>query len=414
MASTNQQILLINLKRYLNFSKTYEETVKLIKNDGIVNNRSVDLNHEDIYERLKKYEFNKTEPETLRELVKSALKKGDIVKTRMRKFKRLIDNVKTSFERENLIHEVYISNDEISEYNSGCAIGIDGSFQCVGGVAGIWYVPTSCAIIIFEEGIKSQPVAYVTAGIEDINENEHHNVQGEASIRMLDVETRAINECASKLDRNKRNVIFIDGPIADPPFFSESKYVKRRCDAILRCIEKNALVIGCVKRPFGKPYISYVNNNILKDETERERLNQFISDVHLVNYIFTKSYFEGKKGVLMTTPAEISNEDEVHQSYLKNGVRIFSVFMQKDPVSRPIRLDIPQKIDFSESKPLVEEAVKTVIAWSYPGYNVPLPVILAHNKCTIRKGCAEVLYEEIITRAASPDPFDSIIKIKMG
>ena len=205
---------------------------------GIVNNRSVNLSHEDIYERLKKYEFNKTEPETLRELVKSALKKGDLVKRRMKKFKRLIDDVKIIFERENLIDEISIRDDEFPEYNSGCAIGIDGSFQCVGGVAGIWYVPISCAIIVFEEGIKSQPVAYVTAGIEDINENEHPNVQGEASIRMLDVETKAINECASKLDKSRRNVIFIDGPIADPPFFSESKYVKRRCDAILRCIEK--------------------------------------------------------------------------------------------------------------------------------------------------------------------------------
>jgi len=373
------------------------------------------LSHEDIYERLKKYEFNKTEPETLRELVKSALKKGNVVRNRMRKFKGLIEDIRAVFEREELIRAIKVSPDEVSRYCDAYTVGVDGSFQCVGGVGGIWYVPVSCSTIIFEKGLSSQPIALIAAQIEEINENEHPNVQGEASLRMLQVETKAINECVSKMDKNRKNIIFIDGPIVDPPYYSEEKYVQYRCDIISRCIQNNVSLIGCVKKAYGKPFINYVTRNILKDETERERVKQFTSDVHLINYIFTRLYFDKMEGILTTVPAEISNEDNVHQSYLKNGIRVFSVFMQKDPLSNPIRLDMPLKTD-SENvvEAIVEEAIKAVYAWSYPGHNIPLPVVLAHNKCTIRRGCAEVLYEEIITRSVGPDPFDNIIKTKLG
>ena len=373
------------------------------------------MSSEDLYERLKKYEFNKTEPETLRELVKSALKKGNIVRNRMRKFRRLVEDVRAAFERERLIRTIKVSPDKVSKYRNAYTVGVDGSFQCVGGVGGIWYVPVSCSTIIFERGLSSQPIALIAARIEEINENEYPNVRGEASIRMLQVETKAINECLSKMDKNRKNIIFIDGPIVDPPYYSEEKYIQYRCDIISRCLQNNVLLIGCVKKAYGKPFINYVTRNILKDETERERIKQFTSDVHLINYIFTRLYFDKIEGTLATAPAEISNEDSVHQAYLKNGIRVFSVFMQKDPLSNPIRLDIPLKTDSQNiAETITEEVIKAVYAWSYPGYNIPLPVVLAHNKCTIRRGCAEVLYEEIITRSVGSDPFDNIIKTKLG
>ena len=370
---------------------------------------------EDIYETLKRYEFNKTEPETLRELVKSALKKGNLVRERMGKLKGLVEEIKEILERENLLWEIDITDDDYALYKNICAVGIDGSFQCVGGIGGIWYTPISCARIDFEEGLGNPPKASVTAGIEDIDQHKYPNVEAEASVRMLLVETKAINEWASKVDVNKRNVIFIDGPIVDPPYYSQEKYVKYRCDTISQCIEKNILLIGCVKRVFGKPFINYVTNKLLKDDVEKNRLGQFTSDIHLISYVFTKLYFSGIKGALATSPVDVSDEDDVHKAYLKKGIRIFSVFMQRNAFSNPIRLDIPQKLDFPEDiKQMAEKAVKMTCVWSYPGYDIPLPVVLAHNKCTVRKGCAEVLYEEIITRAASPDPYDNVVRMKLG
>ncbi|MHA1331036.1 MAG: hypothetical protein ACTSR2_08165, partial [Candidatus Hodarchaeales archaeon] len=40
----------------------------------------------------------------------------------------------------------------------------------------------------------------------------------------------------------------------------------------------------------------------------------------------------------------------------------------------------------------------------YIGHHYPLPVFLAQNKCNIRTGAAEVLYEEIMTRGGKTDP----------
>jgi len=332
----------------------------------------------------------------------------------MKKLKELVNDIKEILERENLLLEINISNDDYAIYRNLCAAGIDGSFQCVGGIGGIWYTPISCARIVFEEGIESPPIASITAGIEDIDQHKYPNIEAEASIRMLLVETKAINEWSSKTNTTEKNVIFVDGPIVDPPYYLQEKYVQYRCDVISKCLEKNIILIGCVKRVFGKPFINYVTRKILKNEDENNRLRQFTSDIHLINYVFTKAYFSGSKGALFTFPIDISEEDEVHKAYLKNGIRIFSIFMQRDTFSGPIRLDIPQKVDFSDdAKSLAEKVVKIVCAWSYPGYDIPLPVVLAHNKCAVRRGCAEVLYDEIITRSASPDPYDNIVKSKL-
>ncbi len=371
------------------------------------------LSSQDLYERLKRYEFDKTEPETLQELVKSALKKGEIVKERLKNLKALVEDVQNVLKRENLLMEINVDQNDCTRYRDLCAVGIDGSFQCVGGIGGIWYTPISCARVVFPNGFSDLPQVSVTAGIEDINQHEHPNVEAEASVRMLSVETKALNEWASSVG-GRKSVVFIDGPIVDPPHYVKEEYVKYRCEVISKCLDKGMFIIGCVKRVLGKPFINYVNVKLLKNDDEKGRLKQFTSDTHLINYVFTKEYFSGAKGVLTTLPVDISEEDDAHKAYLKHGIRVFSFFMQKDIYSRPIRLDIPQKLDSNTNmRSLMLEVVKMTFAWSYPGHDVPLPVVLAHNKCTVRKGCAEVLYDEILTRSVSPDPFDNVVGMKL-
>jgi len=371
------------------------------------------LSTQDLYETLKRYEFNKTEPETLQELVKSALKKGEIVKERMGKLKALVETVQKILKRENLLLEVDVNQNDRMFYGNLCAVGIDGSFQCVGGIGGIWYTPISCARVIFPNGFSNPPQVSVTAGIEDIDQHKYPNVEAEASVRMLTVETKALGEWASRIGERK-SVVFIDGPIVDPPYYAEKEYVKYRCEVISKCLDKDIFIIGCVKRVLGKPFINYVTAKLLKDDDEKGRLNQFTSDIHLISYVFTKEYFSGAEGILLTFPVDISEEDDVHKAYLKHGIKVFSFFMQKDVYSRPIRLDIPRKLDSNiDIKTLMLEAVKMTFVWSYPGHDIPLPVVLAHNKCAVRKGCAEVLYDEILTRSTSPDPFDNVVGMKL-
>jgi hypothetical protein len=41
--------------------------------------------------------------------------------------------------------------------------------------------------------------------------------------------------------------------------------------------------------------------------------------------------------------------------------------------------------------------------WTLAGTTQPLPIIIAHNKCNVRKGAADSLYNEIISRMAAID-----------
>jgi len=125
----------------------------------------------------------------------------------------------------------------------------------------------------------------------------------------------------------------------------------------------------------------------------------------LVNAIFSKLVIEGASGILHTVPICTSNIDNATKAYRDQGIDLISFYVQKDAASRPIRVDFPVLKD-CEEKPesIAERVLTTVYAWSYPGMDIPLPVFLAHNKCEVRKGCADVLYDEIITRSKSQDP----------
>jgi hypothetical protein len=74
-------------------------------------------------------------------------------------------------------------------------------------------------------GFSNPPQVSVTAGIEDIDQHKYPNVEAEASVRMLTVETKALGEWASRIGERK-SVVFIDGPIVDPPYYAEKRIRK--------------------------------------------------------------------------------------------------------------------------------------------------------------------------------------------
>lgn len=369
----------------------------------------------DPYEILKKYEWNKTEPEVLRGLVEKAIKKGENIRQNLKKFRGLTSDVYKILEREKYISEIKVTEKDHEDFKNIFAIGIDGSFYSVGGVGGIWQAPISAARIIFENGIKSIPKVDVEAGIEEIDERKDPNVDFAASLRMLTLETKALKQCAAKVDPNKKSVIFIDGPIVDPPNYKIKNYVERRCEAIKDLLEKDALIVGCVKRFIrSNILIKYISEKLAKDQNEKGRVNQFTSDMHLISHVFTKIFLSNETGVLFTLPIDINDENKVYKAYSDEGVKVFSTFMQKNISSYPFRLDIPFKIESSKNvNTIIEEIVKITAIWTLPGQEMPLPVQLAHSKCSIRKGCAQVLYDEIMTRSTSSDVFENIIRARL-
>jgi hypothetical protein len=371
---------------------------------------------ENIYEILRRYEFNKTEPETLTQLVKSAIEKGTDTRSSIANLSRKAIKVMNILKREDFIKQSTISEDEKNKFNHLYANGIDGSVQVVGGLGGIWHAPTSCAIITFEEGILSRPKITVEAHIEDIFERDPIKVQSESIRRMMWAESKAIKRCAQTIPRDRRTVVFLDGPIIDPPFCTEEKFVDFRCEALKECLDKGVTTIGIVKRVIGRLFIDHIIFYLLKNEEEKKLIDDMFSDMNLSCHIFTRMASDCKRSVIHTEPINMvqAKENEVAIIYQKHGVEVVTLLMQKDFCSRPIRVDIAiKKGSDVDLRTIAMEAIKMIYFWSPPGSILPIPIMLAHDKSNIRKGCAEVLYSEIMTRLASSDTTDNMIKAKL-
>jgi hypothetical protein len=367
---------------------------------------------EDVYKR---YEFNKTEPETLMGLVKQAIETGDGVKDELKRFREITEKVAKLLEKKGVFRVLDPSKIEnIELFRDVRAVGIDGSLQPIEGFGGYWFVPTSCARVTFDRGPNSATKVDVTANIEKIKEHDFYGVGGEATFRMMKSETKAIMDWAEQHDASKGSVMFIDGPIVDPPNVVDKDYVEYRCKALEKCIKKNILVIGCVKRMKASILLDFIEKKVFTNKIDKEIIRRFAWDLHLVTAIFSKLVIQGATGVLSTIPICVSDTDDAMKAYRDHGIIVNSLYIQKDATSRPIRADFPILKSCEESiESIGARIISTVHAWSYPGMDIPLPVFLAHNKCEVRKGCADVLYDEIITRSKSKDPFENILNEKL-
>lgn len=342
-------------------------------------------------EKIKsRMEFNQTESEIITKLVRNANIKGDSFQRTNKKIYKQAEKLR---EEINDFEQIIFTENDVKQTNFSdcCCVGIDGSHFPIGGIGGKWYVPYAIVRILYKKGIYNQPIVDVyDAGIDEINEQEDYNVKGVASLKMLVRETKALEDWA---DRKEKSIIFIDGPIIDPPSYKGKDYVKNRSYAIKKSIKKSML-IGCVKLSRDTFFISELEKLFDK----KGKLNNFPSDQHLFAYLFSFYRKNGYNGFLFSKP--IAAKDSTFEFYRKNGVNVFSFFFQKSIDSKILRLDIAlldEKVDNVDN--ICKNAALASSEWQYPKQFTPVPVELAHQKCTISEGTAQVLYEEIITRA---------------
>ena len=364
----------------------------------------MDLDEDEIRSLQKQIEFNKTESETLRNLVEDARRLGDEAREQNEELRDAAQNIRDKLDEESYLRtSAWIEDTNADDH----VVGIDGSFQTVGGQGGIWYVPYSIARVEFDSGPGSEPKSEGDRpiGIETVEESDTTAVQAKAARKMMVGETKAIRNWGAKgID----SILFIDGPIMDPPSYSGSDYVADRCDAVRVCFG-HCRPVGCVKRSRDRFFIEHLRDEDLLTDIESKR---FPSDQHLMLHVFSKCRERGDEGPLFSKPIEIDTDDSTVQSYRDEDVYISIMFFQAGLGKQVLRLDIPtasppeQVDDFDEK---VRRTVKNVDSWIYPGQEVPLPVELADQKCRIRKGCAEVLYDEIMSRSRTSNKYSQII-----
>ncbi|MEW6424675.1 MAG: DNA double-strand break repair nuclease NurA [Bacillota bacterium] len=367
-----------------------------------------------IYEILRRYEFNRTEPETLVGLVEEAVRAGEAVREEQERLRRASADLLTLLQGAGLVLDIDLEGSK--HILNGCAAGVDGSHQPVGGVGGRWYVPLSCALVVFEQGIQGNPKIEVESHIEVIQEEEFRRIGTLSSKRMLEVETKAIMRWAMK---GKPSLLFIDGPIVDPPLCRDTDYIRYRCSALQECLKRKIQVIGCAKRVREAHFRKYLVSQATQKEAEKTKLNMFPSDLQLIAFVFAHYWRQcgrSNRGIY-TRPIDVSEVTEVYRLYRENGLRIFSTFAQKSLGQYILRLDLPfLDTNFPDENTLlgeVAQAVRATFAWTYPDQAIPLPIFIADAKCEIRKGCAEVLYEEIMTRTRTTEPIDQIVALQL-
>lgn len=352
-------------------------------------------------------EFNMTEPEVLTRLIERAKQKGDDIREDLKNLSYLSEEIGSVLINRGLVFSS-LSLIEVEPEYQRC-VGIDGSFQLIGGIGGKWYAPISVARVIIENIWMSQPSLDVFwADIEPIEVHEEHRRSIKATLMMLNLEAKAILSWGIS---NNPAYIMIDGPIVDPPFFAPIEgykdYIADRCHAIKKALENRCRIVGCVKRSrdsFYKDYLRGLGGDSLK------KVERFPTDQHLFIHIFSKLRKKGYSPPFFTKWIRASGP-KIYAAYEKEGVYIITLFFQKSILSPVLRLDVPftdppEKIPNLDK--IILSIVKTVSLLTYDGHGYPLPVFLAHEKSSIREGCAEILYSEIMTRAHTVDIEDQI------
>lgn len=363
----------------------------------------INLDFDEIEEFKKRVDFNRTEPEVAIELVKNAVDKGDKVREENRSIKEKAKEILQKLTQEEKILFTEVDIDPKLDFSNYCSIGIDGSFFAIGGVGGKWYTPYAIVRILFDKGIMNDPeIDVYAAGIEEIIEQEYVSIESEAGRRMLIGETKALDDWG---DKNKESLIFIDGPVVDPPSYNNVSYIEYRCNSIRKCLSKSKL-IGCVKRSRDAFFIKYFEHLLdMKGEIQK----YFPSDQHIFSYFFTIYRFKNNYDGLIFSKFLNLSDNETYRLYKHEGVNVYSVYFQKSISSKILRLDIPLKHEqLHEIEERFMEAAKAASDWQYPNQYIPMPVELAHEKCKIREGAAETIYDEILARSNTGTPEDII------
>lgn len=363
--------------------------------------------------KLNKLEFDKTKSELLIAFINKSGDAGKELKM------HLNEVMKYSFEIKNKIKNIFklyeIKNNYNLDLKSMEVVAIDGSSNIGGHLSGKFVCLYSVARIhlLLDDSNNLIPSEYYWGDLEIIDALDDIQIKHQLETKMLQRETEAYQVSIELFNPATDNpkVIFIDGPIIDPPTYSESKYVNYRCKTIKNVINMKITLIGSVKRIYGDKFCNYIKT-LITDTDLHEKITIFLNDNYLISSIFA-DYRKQKNyhGTLITDFYESKFTSlEAGGKYLENGIRIKSIFFQYSTKHKLIRIDIPFLKDFDEKTLDIFELIKTnLVEWSYPGIDIPYPVYLAHEFSKVRNGCAQKIYDDIISRNLSNKPIGQLL-----
>jgi hypothetical protein len=361
-----------------------------------------------------KEQFKKMESDIAIKLLESAIKKSDSLKAFLRDRWKVAQELAKNLMDKEIIKISSIDANLLDAYRNALAIGVDSSRQLPYRVLSTYYCPITSAIVYFD-GINSQMIADKDAPYEFF---EKTNLTPEEAVRevqeaMYRCEVSALLKVSSSalvknIGKDKKVLLMIDGPIIDPPNKKlYDGYIKERANALLACKESGALVIGCVKTLEGYHFLNFLKNR--KDLQELAVIAEgFGQDPQLIPFIFSTLY--SRAPLLETIPIERMEPKWLVEEYGKSGIKhIYRIYLTLSG-GRGTLLAVEYFVDKEgEAVNLGTKVCHAVRACALPGMKVPLPIMAAHRRCNIKRGSAEFLYKQLLTRALSCEEGASIV-----
>ena len=364
----------------------------------------------DLEEYIRRLEFNKTEPEVLSSLIKKAVNEGKELQKLLRAMKSNADALKNKLLDSGIISNLEISTKDREKLAKSAITSIDGSRQVVGGRGKRYYIMLSVAIVELSQGIYGNfKVRYPNIELIAFEDPTGDKIEVLGEDLMLLVETEALRKKVNECISGER--IMLDGPIVDPPrepsgefkeLFKNINYIKNRCSILKEAWKRGIKIYGYVK--------NIKTDNFLKDllgtKVDIKRyIDTYASDEELVFSLLTLLYLKQrrtneKQVIFFTDPQVAPLKIPIYQKYLKEDIKIYYTYSMPYLGGKVYRLEIavPRDTDESEVKRDLLEGIKLTTTLTLPGQRIPIPIHLAHEKCKIRKGAAEIIYREILAK----------------
>ncbi|ABM81360.1 DNA double-strand break repair nuclease NurA [Hyperthermus butylicus] len=292
--------------------------------------------------------------------------------------------------------------------------GVDGSRQYVGGRLGRYYVFAASAVVEYRDGRAR--VSYPAVEVFELVDPAGSMVELVSEYAMLLLETAALDT----VEPPRGSYILLDGPIADPPHDPDAaamavaymkvlglaepealrlapRYHNLRATILASKLSEGVRVIGVVKRIAGLSILTSLARSAGLE------VPGSLGDEDLALALAAAARAAGV-GSAYTEPVPLCSQlsQRLCNAYRSAGIEIVSTYVLPGNTLRPYRLDVPVPRG-EDPNAWTAEAVAVAHELTLPGYRLPLPVVLAHEKVQIRRSLARLVYREIIARATVPE-----------
>jgi hypothetical protein len=338
----------------------------------------------------------------------------------------------------NQFKEPIPNNDKRNKLLEKPIISIDGSNQQINSIGQNIYVPITVARVHLQSpkfNIKLKNIPYFEE-IEIIDEEGHaktkknqnfvnfygkyekdkrkveSSVQSNINFLMLKYETEVINKLANDIESKSiksPSILFLDGPIMDPPINSLISLIKFRCEAFKKLIQHKVIVVGVTKRVFQKIFLEHLRNSFSTNREKTKLLKVFNDDFDLFNAIFNIEINKDPQrgNIFNIGKLNLKKNSKTYQEwtlYKNEGINFDCCYYLNQTGARVIKLDILYPDIYKKKSNKYHNLIDVINKLTYPRFSIPLPIYLAHEYANIKNETLNLIKKIILNRTINEDP----------